>query len=117
MILQVTEMFSEVRTILQKWYPQKRGWKIYDQNEWSGIRPHFVIERRIKEGVERSVCEVTAVKRIGQDNITQLNHYAESLSGEGATILEKILAVPGNTDTSGVPSDITIMTLKHFRID
>lgn len=114
-VLTVHEMafFPEVRYTLRKWYPEKRGWKIYDQSEWTGIRPHFVVERAYRGGVERSICEVKAVKKVTGDHIMQLNHFANSLSGENALILEKILAVPTGTDTSQVPGDISVMALKH----
>jgi hypothetical protein len=106
-----SDLHADVRAMLRRWYPPRRGWKIYDRDEKTGIRPDFMVERKEGEGMERTICEVVAARKITPEHIARLNHYAESLSDEKITILEKILAVPAGADTSLVPPDISVLIL------
>ncbi|MDT8357661.1 MAG: hypothetical protein RQ758_04065 [Methanomicrobiaceae archaeon] len=106
-----SNMHADIRAMLRRWYPPRRGWKIFDRDEEAGGRPDFLVERTDGDIIERTVCEVVAARKIMPEHIARLNHYAESLSGEKITILEKILAVPAGTDTSVVPPDISVLVL------
>ncbi len=111
MSLKREDLYPHVRNRLQHWYPDNRGWKIYDRHEISGIQPDFLIEKKTGNSIERSVCAVETVPVITEDHIRRFNHLIDALSGNNISILEKILVVPAGTNTSCVPSGFSIIHL------
>ncbi|MBN1194842.1 MAG: hypothetical protein JXA08_05790 [Methanomicrobiaceae archaeon] len=114
MVLKKEELYPHVRKKLQEWYPGSRGWAIYDRTEGTGIQPDFLIEKRSGENIERSICTVEAARTITDDHIRRIDHYVSNLSGKNVSILERILAVPSGTDTSSVPTGISIFHLEKI---
>ena len=112
MALKREDLYPHVRKKLQEWYPGSRGWTIYDRTEVTGIQPDFLIEKRSGECIERSICTVEAARTITDDHVRRINHYVSILSGKNISILERILAVPSGTDTSSVPTGISIFHLE-----
>ena len=112
MTFEERDMYSHVNNNLRRRFPYQKGWQIYHQDPWKGIRPDFVVERKHRGSIQRIICEVKAESKIKKDHIDQINRYG-SIGAGNAKIIKKILAVPRGVEIS----DMVRRYLELYKID
>lgn len=94
------EMYPHIHSMLLKRHPKSEGWIITPQEtKFSGIRPDFIIHKKLDKGVHRAIAEVKRGPRIREEDVRQLLSYSKHLAGASSIIIAKYLAVPGGSTT------------------
>jgi len=110
------DMYPVAQEALRRRYPASAGWEIHFRQKREGYEPDFVVERKTWLGtIVRAVAEVKAECVVTREHVRQLNQYVRNLSGGNVKIVAKHLIVPVGADTSIVPSDVEVITLRAFK--